>query len=204
MSVVAGSRFARPILPLVCLALLLLASTLNTTALQSRNWWTVNAEREDTEKGRLQDLATRKKVYVNVTFSDTRPNSPLNSTERNDIVQAVKEALSVHKDLRMVIYPEEADFALLVRASTRQGDGDRGPNFSLLLDAEAEVSIEVLIVIPGSRQPDGSRLPRVVWEASTPNAQVEAASAARFTVDGFLWELKKLRNRSKSIDSSTP
>lgn len=137
----------------------------------------------------------RKKVWINVIFSDTRPNSPLNSPERTDIIQAVREALSVQRDLKTVMYPEEADFALLVRASTRQGEGDRGPNFSLLLDAEAEVSIEVLVVIPGSQQSDGSRLPRVIWEAFSPNAQVEARSAARFTVDGFLWELKKLRER---------
>jgi hypothetical protein len=192
---VDGFRFRRPALRLVCSALLILASLPDGTAQLYRNWWTINAEREDTEKGRLQELFSRKKVWISVTFSDTRPNSSLNSPERNDILQAVKEALSVQKDLRMVTYPEEADFALLVRASTRQGEGDRGPNFSLLLDAEAEVSIEVLVVIPGSRQADGSRLPRVVWEASTPNAQVEAASAARFTVDGFLWEWKKFRDR---------
>ena len=190
-----GSRFRRPALGIVCSALLLLASVPESTAQQDRNWWTVSAEREDTEKGRLQDLGMRKKVWINVNFSDTRPNSPLNTPERNDIVQVVREALSVQKDFKTVTYPEEADFALLVRASTRQGDGDRGPNFSLLLDAEAEVSIEVLVVIPGTRQPDGSRLPRVIWEASSPNAQVEATTAARFTVDGFLWELKKLRER---------
>jgi len=194
MHCVDGSRFRRPALCLAS-ALLLLASVLEGTVQQTPNWWTVNAEREYTEKGRLQDLGMRKKVWINVIFSDTRPNSPLNSPERTDIIQAVREALSVQRDLKTVMYPEEADFALLVRASTRQGEGDRGPNFSLLLDAEAEVSIEVLVVIPGSQQSDGSRLPRVIWEAFSPNAQVEARSAARFTVDGFLWELKKLRER---------
>ena len=94
----------------------------------------------------------------------------------------------------MVPYPEEADFAVLVRASMVEGRGDRGPNFSLLLDPEAEVSIEVFVIVPGGSREDGLH-PRIVWEASSPNAQIEAASAARFTVDGFLWELKKLRKK---------
>jgi hypothetical protein len=144
------------------------------------------------EKGRIQDLANRKKVYLNLTFSDTRPNSPANNTEQ-DILDSVKDAISLQKDLKIVTFPEEADFALIVRLSTGQGNGDRGPNFSLLLDADAEVSIDVIVVVPGGRLPDGSRAPRIAWEASSPNTQVEARSAARFTVDGFLWELKKVR-----------
>src|SRR5262245_20863207 len=113
MHCVDGSRSRQPAVRLVCAALLLLASSLDITAHQSRDWWTIGAEREDTEKGRLQDLGTRRKVYLNVTFSDTRPNSPLNNVERNDIIQAVREALSVQKELRVVPYPEEAEFALL-------------------------------------------------------------------------------------------
>ena len=189
-----GSRFTRPALCALCSTLLLLATALGAQV-QTRNWWTVTLDREDTEKGKLQDLANRKKVYVNVTSSDTRPNLPLNSAEQNDIQDSVKEALSVQKDLKIVTFPEEADFAIIVRLSTGQGNGDRGPNFSLLLETEAEVSIDVIVVVPGSQQPDGTRAPRIVWEASSPNTQVEARSSARFTVDGFLWELKKLRTK---------
>jgi hypothetical protein len=188
-----GSRFTRPAVYALCSTLFLLGSTLGQ--IQTPNWWTVTIDREGTEKGKLQDLANRKKVYVNVTFSDTRPNPPLNSAEQNDIQDSVKEALSVQKDLKIVTFPEEADFAIIVRLSTGQGNGDRGPNFSLLLETEAEVSIDVIVVVPGGRQPDGTRAPRIVWEASSPNTQVEARSAARFTVDGFLWELKKLRTK---------
>lgn len=186
------ARLSRRILTAVGSAILLSALA-QTAAAQVRNWWTLS-DVEVTEKGRFKELLTKKKVYISVTFSDARPNTPANSAERNDIIRVVREAISFQKDLRVVAYPEEADFAVLVRASTVQGRGDGGPNFSLLLDPEAEVSIEVSVVVPGARGEDGPR-PRLVWEASSPNAQIEAASAARFTVDGFLWELKKLRER---------
>lgn len=179
------SRLARPAM---C-ALMFLLVLAQSAAAQSLNWWMLS-DSEVTEKGRFKELLTKRNVYISVTFSDARQNSPVNSAERNDIIQAVHQAISFHKELQVVTYPEEADFAVLVRASTAQGRGDRGPNFSLLLDPEAEVSIEVSVVVPG----EGGR-PRLVWEASSPNAQVEAVSAARFTVDGFLWELKKLREK---------
>ena len=181
-------RLCRPALATLCSVAILLTLAFSATA-QSLNWWTLS-DTEVTEKGRFKELLTKRNVYISVTFSDARQNSPVNSAERNDIIQAVHQAVSFHKELQVVTYPEEADFAVLVRASTAEGRGDRGPNFSLLLDPEAEVSIEVSVVVPGA----GGR-PRLVWEASSPNAQVEAVSAARFTVDGFLWELKKLREK---------
>jgi len=188
-----GSRFKGPALCAVCAILLLLSSTTEVDA-QTRNWWIVTADRDDLEKGKIQELANRKKVYLNVTLSDTRPNSPVNSTGESDIFDSVKGTISLQKDLRVVTFPEEADFAIIVRLATGQGNGDRGPNFSLLLDTEAEVSIEVIVVVPG-RESNGTRAPRIVWEASSPNTQGEAISAARFTVDGFLWELKKVRQK---------
>ena len=39
---------------------------------QSPNWWTLNIERDLAEKGKLKELLTKKKVYVNVSFSDTQ------------------------------------------------------------------------------------------------------------------------------------
>jgi hypothetical protein len=181
-------RVCRPALAALCSVAILLPLTFSSAA-QFLNWWTLS-DSEVVEKGRFRELLTKRNVYISVTFSDARQNSPVNSAERNDIIQAVHQAVSFHKELHVVAYPEEADFAVLVRASTAEGRGDRGPNFSLLLDPEAEVSIEVSVVVPGA----GGR-PRLVWEASSPNAQVEAVSAARFTVNGFLWELKKLRER---------
>ena len=184
------TRFRHPV-PRMLVAFVLLVSAQALMA-QARDWWTVS-DRDTAQRGRLDEILTRKKVYLNVTFSDNRPDSQINTTERNDIIQTVKEAIASQKDMKMVTYPEEAEFAVLVRASTGQGTGEQGPNFSLLLDAEAEVAIEVLVLVPGTRRPDGTRMPRIVWDASSPNTQTEAASAARFTIDGFLWELKKLR-----------
>jgi hypothetical protein len=190
MHIHGGGVFRRLIVLLLCSAFTQFAS-----AQGGQNWWTLNVERDLAEKGKLKELLTKKKVYVNVTFSDTRPNSPTNSPEQNNITRTVNEAIASQKYLQRVTYPEEAEFAVIVRATTAQGTGDRGPNFSLLLDAEAEVAIEVLVLVPGDKQSDGTRAPRLVWEASSPNAQLEAAPAARFTVDGFLWELRKLRDK---------
>lgn len=188
---IRGSRvFRRLIVLLVCSAFTQVAS-----AQGSQSWWTLNVERDLAEKGKLKELLTKKKVYVNVTFSDTRPNSPVNGPEQNNVNRTVNEAIASQKYLQRVTYPEEAEFAIVVRATTAQGTGDRGPNFSLLLDAEAEVAIEVVVLVPGDKQPDGTRAPRLVWEASSPNTQLEAAPAARFMVDGFLWELRKLREK---------
>jgi hypothetical protein len=183
----------RFLLPEILGATILLFCLVQTVRPQSPNWWTVNSERDLPEKGKLKELLTKKKVYVNVSYSDIRPNSPANSPEQSNISRAVNEAIATQKDLQKVTFPEEAEFAVIVRAQMGQGTGDRGPNFSVNLDTDAEVSIEVLVLVPGTRQADGARAPRIVWEASSPNTKLEAAPAARFTIDGFLWELKKLK-----------
>jgi hypothetical protein len=195
MRVDKSTRFRRGIISLVWASLLLTVPSPDAAAQGADNWWSLNSERDLAEKGKLKELTSKKKVYVNVSFSDSRPNSPLNNAEQANINRAVNEALAAHKELQKVTYPEEADFAVIVRSSTVQGAGDRGPNFSLVLDTEAEVSMEVVVLVPGSKRNDGTRMPRIVWEASSPNTQIEAAAAARFTVDGFLWELRKLREK---------
>ncbi len=162
----------------------------------TRNWWAPgNSGREVTEKGKFAELQTRKKVYINVSFAEARLDTPISPTERRAVEQAVKEAVSSQKGLQIVNVPETAEFAVLVRMATNSGGGERGPNFSLTLDENAEVSVDVTVVVPGAKQPNGSFVPRVVWESSSPHAQVEAPAAARFTVDGFLWELKKLHEK---------
>lgn len=195
MRVAKASRFRRAIISLVWASLVLAVFTPDAAAQGAENWWTLNNERDLAEKGKLKELVSKKKVYVNISFSDSRPNSPISNAEQTNISRAVNEAIAAHRDLQKVTYPEEADFAVIVRSSTVQGTGDRGPNFSLLLDTEAEVSMEVLVLVRGSKRTDGTHMPRIVWEASSPNTQVEAAAAARFTVDGFLWELRKLREK---------
>ena len=148
-----------------------------------------------TERGKFNELQTKKKVYINVTFSEAQQDSPMSPVERRAVEQAVKQAVSSQKNLQIVNVPETAEFAVLVRTSTGTGSGERGPNFSLALDEDAEVSVDVTVVVPGAKQANGIFIPRVVWESSSPHAQVDAAAAARFTVDGFLWELKKLQDK---------
>jgi hypothetical protein len=155
-------------------------------------WWTLG-ERTVPEKGKFDELQARKKVFVEIAITNSDISS---STERNEIQKEVNEALSSHKGLQLVGSGALAEFAVIVRASTA-GKSEERPNFNLNLDPDAEVSIDVTVVVPGSKQADGSTRPRVVWEASSPNTQTEAASAARFTVDGFLWELKKLKDPPK-------
>jgi hypothetical protein len=195
MPVCGALRFRGRSISLLSAALMILVFASTASTQTSQNWWSLNTERDLAEKGKLREIVTKKKVYVNVSFSDSRPNSTVGTTEQNSINRAVNEAISAHKDLQKVTYPEEAEFAVIVRAATAQGAGDRGPNFSLLLDSEAEVSLEVLVLVPGTKLPDGTRMPRIVWDASSPNTQIEAAAAARFTIDGFLWELRKLREK---------
>ena len=184
------TRFGR-VVYITLSGFLLLASACPLTA-QERNWWIVSAEQDLHQRGALRELLGRKKVYVSVSITDTRTNLQLNTTERNDISDLVKEAIGSQRDLRLVTYPEEAEFAVLVRIATGQG---LGPNFSLVLDSEVEVALDVLVVIPGSQRRDGTRVPRIVWEAYSPNAQTTARSATRFAVDGFLLELKKLHEK---------
>jgi hypothetical protein len=185
----------RLVIQIVLAVALLTPHQLDAAPQAAQNWWTLNTERDIAEKGRLRELLNKRNVYISVSFSDTGPNSQTNTSDQNNMSRVVHEAIAAHKELRKVTYPEEAEFAIIVRASMIQGAGDRGPNFSLLLETEAEVSLEVLVLVPGERQYDGTRIPRIVWEHSSPNTQLEAAAAARFTVDGFLWELRKLRLR---------
>ncbi len=53
--------------------------------------------------------------------------------------------------------------------------------------------MEVTVLVPGAKLADGTFKSRSVWQVSSPNVQMEAGAGARFVVDGFLWELKKLR-----------
>ena len=53
--------------------------------------------------------------------------------------------------------------------------------------------MEVTVLVPGAKLSDGTFKSRSVWQISSPNVQMEAGAGARFVVDGFLWELKKLR-----------
>ena len=178
------------------LTMILPAFSQIATPAATRNWWAPgNTTKDIVEKGKFNELQTRKKVYLSISFSEARPDSNISPAERRAVERAVKETVAAQKGLQVVNVPDTAEFAVLVRASTGSGAGERGPNFSLALDDDAEISVDVTVVVPGTKQANGSFSPRVVWESSSEHAQVEAPAAARFTVDGFLWELKKLQEK---------
>ena len=190
----------RRILSVLCFTLLAadcatLAATQNDQ-IGPRNWWSPDAE-GTRERGKLPELANKKRVYVTTSFTDSRSISEPSLTRSVDIRRTVLDAFAVHKEFQMVPVPSQADFAVVVRTVASTESEDRPPNFSIALDPSTAVAVEVMVVVPGSKRSDGTRRSRVVWESSSSNAQVEAESAARFTVDGFLLELSKLKDTEK-------
>jgi len=163
-----------------------------------RHWWRLSSG-ESRESGHFSELLNRRKVYVSTSFTDSRTISEPSPTSNSDIRSMVLDALATHRELQVVTVPAQADFAVVVRAAAATESGDRPPNFSLSLDPSTVISVDVLVLVPGSRGAEGSVMPRVVWESSSSNAQVEAQNAARFTVDGFLSDLSKLRVRATKV-----
>jgi len=166
-----------------------------TDVFESGRWWNPAAD-DVRERGKVSELVSRKKIYVLTSFTDSRTISEPSPTHTGDVHRLVLDAIAMHKDFQVVPVPTQADFAIRVRTTATTESGDRPPNFSLALDPSTAIAVEVMVLIPGSKQPDGSIRPRVVWESSVVNAQVEAQSAARSTVDGFLWELSRLKKKA--------
>ena len=194
-----SSLFRRSLLRVWSPALFVLSSAIavlaQTETATSGNWWNPSPDRVR-ESGKLSELASKKKVYVVASFTDARSITEPSPTRIGDVQRAVLEALSVYKDLQVVPVPSQADFAIRVLATATTDTGDRLPNLSLALDPSTAVAVEIMVLIPGSKRPDGTSRSRVVWESSIANAQVEAQAATRSTVDGFLWELSKQKERA--------
>lgn len=194
-----SSLFRRSLLRVLSPALFVLTSAIavlaQTETATSGNWWNPSPDKTN-ESGKFSELVLKKKVYVIVSFKDARTITEPSPTQIGDVLRAVLEALSVYKDLQVVSVPSQADFAIRVLATATTDTSDRLPNLSLALDPSTAVAVEVMVLIPGSKRPDGTSRSRVVWESSIANAQVEAQAATRSTVDGFLWELSKQKERA--------
>ena len=177
-----------------CITLILLALCTTVWA-QSQNWWVLPTT-GPAERGKLDEIKTAKKVYLNVTFDSSGAGQITNTTEQADIRKNVEDAFKAHKGLTIVSNPLQAEFAVIVRSTLAAagGETERPANFSVALDPDAEISVEVTVLVAGAKMPTGGTFkPRSVWQISSSNVQLEAGAAARFVVDGFLWELKKLR-----------
>ena len=176
----------------VCFTLILLAITTTVWA-QAQNWWVLPSNGA-AERGKLEEIKLKKKVFLNVTFETSGPGQITNSSEQADIRKNVSDAFKGHKDLTVVLNPATADFAVVVKAaaSSPGTEGEHPANFSVA-DSDAEISVDVTVLVPGAKLPDGTFKSRSVWQVSSPNVQMEAGAGARFVVNGFLWELNKLR-----------
>jgi hypothetical protein len=175
----------------VCFTLILLAITTTVWA-QAQNWWVLPSNGA-AERGKLDEIKLKKKVFLNVTFETAGPGQITSTSEQADIRKNVSDAFKGHKDLTVVLNPATADFAVIVKAAaSTAGEGEHPANFSAA-DSDAEISVDVTVLVPGAKLSDGTFKSRSVWQVSSPNVQMEAGAGARFVVNGFLWELNKLR-----------
>jgi hypothetical protein len=198
MTINSVLRFRHSALGISCFVLFAggAASTVHaqTEPVPSGYWWNPSADGV-WESGKFAELANRKKVYVIASFTDSRTISEPSPTRTGDVHRVILEALTEHKNLQVVSVPSQADFVILVRAYATTESGERPPNLSLALDPSTAVAVDVRVLIPGTKLPNGAVHPRVVWQSSVANAQVEAQYAARSAVDGFLLELSKLKDK---------
>jgi hypothetical protein len=193
-------QFRHVVLGISCFVLLMSGAAgpaqAQTELVASGTWWNPSADGA-WENGKITELANKKKVYVVASFTDSRTISEPSPTRTGDVHRVILQAITEHKELQLVSVPSQADFVILVRATATTDSGDRAPNLSLALDPSTVVAVDVQVLIPG-KQSNGTVQPRVVWASSVANAQVEAQYAARSTVDGFLWELSKLKDKEKA------
>jgi hypothetical protein len=198
MQIRASEKYSLRVVTTVCSILAILVMATAVWA-QTQNWWIPGAQAGLPERGKIDEIKTKKKVYVNVTFESTGPNQITNTTEQSDIKKNVLDAFKAHKTLTVVPNGAMADFAVIVRAAAGVGgaEAERPANFSVALDPDAEISVDVTVLAPGTKQSDGSFKSRLVWQASSPNVQTEAGAGVRFAVDGFLWELLRPVNLSQ-------
>jgi len=177
----------------VCFTLILLAIT-GTVWAQAQNWWVLPSNGA-VERGKLEEIKLKKKVFLNVTFETSGPGQITSTSEQADIRKSVSDAFKSHKDLTVVLNPATADFAVIVKASASAAgtETEHPANFSVSSDSDSEISVDVIVLVPGAKLSDGTFKSRSVWQVSSPNVQMEAGAGARFVVSGFLWELNKLR-----------
>jgi len=179
----------------ICLFLLFFNSGPQVLA-QVQNWWVLPSTGA-VEQGRLNEIETKRNVYIDVELK--RPGLGLitSTTEQADVRKNVVDAFRSSRELTVVTGPERADFVVILRTTVvvPAPDVPLTANFSVVLDQDEEVSVEMTVLVPGGKLPDGTFRSRSVWEGFSPNVQMGALAGSRFVVDGFLWELQKVRER---------
>ena len=184
-------EYSTRIFTTVCFILFLLTVTATIWA-QAQNWWVLPSNGA-AERGKLEEIKLKKKVFLTVTFETSGPGQITSTSEQADIRKNVSDAFKGHKDLTVVLNPATADFAVIVKAAASTAESEQHPaNFSVS-DSDSEISVDVTVLVPGAKLSDGTFRSRSVWQVSSPNVQMEAGAGARFVVNGFLWELNKLK-----------
>src|SRR6187399_1636804 len=92
-------NFPRVFTP-VCFTLLLLSITCLASA-QAQNWWVLPSTGA-AERGKMEEIKLKKKVFLNVTFETSGPGQITSTSEQADIRKNVSEAFKAHKGLTVV------------------------------------------------------------------------------------------------------
>jgi hypothetical protein len=163
------------------------------TPARAQNWW--SSGDATAEAGTLQDVKQKRKVFLNVVFSTTEPDVNAQQ-EQTHIRRVVTRAIEAYKGIELVGTADQAEFAITVTASQTTGPATLG-NFSLSLDPNIQIPLDVTVLVRGTLQRNGTYRPRIVWSMSSQNVQGEPGPAAVFAVDGFIDQLKRVRGETK-------
>ena len=165
--------------------------------LQAQNWWNVGDVTP--EAGKLQEVKQKHRVYLTVVFTTALPEVNAQQ-EQNQIRRLVTRTLESYKEIELVNAADLAEFAITINASQNvaaAGAPATLGNFSLNLDPNVQIPLEVTVLVRGTQQKNGSYRPRIVWSMSSLNVHGEPGPAAVFAVDGFIDQLKKARGEKK-------
>ncbi len=99
----------------VCFVSLVLATGPLVRA-QVQNWWVLPSTGAG-EQGRLNEIKTKRNVYIDVALNRPGLGQVTSATEQADIRKNVVEAFKSHKELSIVTGPERADFVVILRTA---------------------------------------------------------------------------------------
>lgn len=160
---------------------------------QGQSWWSLSQPALDAEAGRLEELKDKRRVYI-VVNAQSQDFEQVSSQSRRDLIRRrVVQSLAAYKHLEVVSTPERADFAFNITATQGPIAMSLPGNFSAGLDPNEQVGLTMLVLVRGSAQPFGDPRPRVVWDFWCDNVRSEPWTAAAFVIEGFLQELKRVR-----------
>lgn len=183
----------RRVLLTTAFAMLVLA-----TPAAAQNWWTGGDG--SSELGKLQELAQKRRVYLNVVFTTTEPE--INPQQEQTLIRNIAtRAIADYKGLTLVGTPDQAELAISIVASQTNGGlgGARTTQQALAAnqDPNLETPLEVTVLVRGAQQRNGTYRARVVWSSTTSNVQGEPAPAAAFAINGFIDQLRRVREEKK-------